>query len=153
MIRAVIMLFFTLICHFKTNLPTNNYFQGKNCVEDEKCEFKINVEEEDAEVKWYKDGVEIIPDGKRIVIVKEGKKRKLVINGCKMEDAGQITAKTNADESTAPLKVAINNQFIKGMREFKQCIEREEIIFNVQVKDPKAPVDFFINGKCSIGAF
>ena len=121
-------------------------------MEDEKCEFKINVEEEDAEVKWYKDGVEIIPDGKRIVIVKEGKKRKLVINGCKLEDAGQITAKTNADESTAPLKVAINNQFIKGMREFKQCIEREEIIFNVQVKDPKAPVDFFINGKCSIGS-
>ena len=40
-----------------------------------------------------------------------------------------------------------HNAFKKGMRDFKQCIEREEIIFNVEVKDPGAPVDFFINGK------
>ena len=33
------------------------------------------------------------------------------------------------------------------MREFKQCVEREKIIFNVEVKDPTAPVDFFINGE------
>ena len=91
--------------------------------------------------------MEIIPDGKRVVIVKEGKKRKLVINGVKMEDAGAITAKTNADESTAPLNVKTNNQFVKGMREFKQCIEREQIIFNVQVKDVNAPVNFLINGE------
>lgn len=120
---------------------------GKDCVEDEKCEFKIEVEDDDAEVKWFKDGVEIIPDGKRICIVKEGKKRKLVINGCKLEDAGMITVKTNADESSAPLNVKVNNNFIKGMREFKQCVEREQIIFNVQVKDVNAPVDFFINGE------
>jgi hypothetical protein len=34
------------------------------------------------------------------------------------------------------------------MREFKQCVEREEIIFNVQVKDENAPVEFFMqNGE------
>lgn len=55
------------------------------------------------------------------------------------------------------------------MREFKQCVERESIIFNVQVenkyffiykvqrgdfifgiiqvKDPSSPVEFFINGE------
>ena len=38
-----------------------------DCVEDDKCQFKIEVEEDDAEVKWFKDGVEIIPDGKRYV--------------------------------------------------------------------------------------
>jgi len=120
---------------------------GKDCVEDDKVEFKIEVEEDDAEVKWFKDGVEIVPDGKRVMIVKEGKKRKLVINGVKMEDAGNITVKTNADESTAPLNVKVNNNFVKGMREFKQCVERDQIIFNVQVKDPNSPVDFFINGE------
>lgn len=25
---------------------------------------------------------------------------------------------------------------MKGMREFKQCVEREKIVFNVEVKDP-----------------
>ena len=69
----------------------------------------------------------------RICVVKEGKKRKLVINGAKLEDAGKITAKTNVDETSADLGVKYNNAFIKGMREFKQCVEREEIAFNVQV--------------------
>merc|ERR1711981_1353311 len=120
---------------------------GKDCVEDDKVEFKIDVEEDDAEVKWFKDGVEIIPDGKRVVVVKEGKKRKLLINGAKLEDTGTITCKTNADETSAPLNVKVNNGFVKGMREFKQCVEREEIIFNVQVKDENAPVTFFNNGE------
>merc|ERR1711963_35803 len=124
-----------------------NKLESKNCVEDDKVEFKLECEEDDAEVKWFKDGVEVVPDGKRICVVKEGKKRKLVINGAKLEDAGKITAKTNADETSCDLGVAINNGFVKGMREFKQCVEREEIIFNVQVKDEKAPVDFFINGE------
>merc|ERR1712121_14644 len=34
-----------------------------------------------------------------------------------------------------------------GMRDFKQCVEREQIIFNVEVKDPGAPVDFYMNGE------
>ena len=40
-----------------------------------------------------------------------------------------------------------HNQFKKGMRDFKQCIEREPIVFNVEVKDPTAPVEFYINGE------
>ena len=43
---------------------------GKDVVEDDHVEFKIELDEEDGDVKWFKDGVEIIPDGKRIQIVK-----------------------------------------------------------------------------------
>jgi len=121
--------------------------KGKNVVEDDKVEFKLETEDDDSEVKWFKDGVEIIPDGKRIVVTSDGKKKKLVIHGAKLEDAGKITAKTNADETSCDLGVKYNNGFVKGMREFKQCVEREAIIFNVQVKDPSSPVDFFINGE------
>merc|ERR1712214_21075 len=124
-----------------------NDLQGKNVVEDETAVFDLGVEEDDAPVKWFKDGKEIIPDGKRIQIVSEGKKRKLIIKNCKLEDAGMITAKTTGDERSAPLGVKHHNGFKKGMRDFKQCVEREEIIFNVEVKDPNAPVDFFINGE------
>ena len=42
---------------------------------------------------------------RRIQVVKEGKKRRLVINGVKLENAGKITCKTNADEATADLGV------------------------------------------------
>merc|ERR1719158_1342099 len=75
------------------------------------------------------------------------KKRKLIIKNCKLEDAGMITAKTVGDESSAPLGVKHHNGFKKGMRDFKQCVEREQIIFNVELKDPNAPADFFINGE------
>ena len=39
--------------------------EGKNVVEDDKVEFKLETEDDDAEVKWFKDGVEVVPDGKR----------------------------------------------------------------------------------------
>ena len=39
--------------------------KGKKVVEDETAIFELGVEEDDAPVKWYKDGVEIVPDGKR----------------------------------------------------------------------------------------
>ena len=41
----------------------------------------------------------------RVQIVAEGKKRKLIIKNCKLEDAGMITAKTVGDERSAPLGV------------------------------------------------
>ena len=41
----------------------------------------------------------------RIQIISEGKKRKLIIKNCKIEDAGMITAKTIGDERSAPLGV------------------------------------------------
>lgn len=41
--------------------------KGKKVVEDETAVFELGVEEDDAEVKWYKDGVEIVPDGKRLI--------------------------------------------------------------------------------------
>ena len=42
-----------------------NKLKGKKVVEDETAVFELGVEEDDAEVKWFKDGVEIVPDGKR----------------------------------------------------------------------------------------
>merc|ERR1719300_2319315 len=121
--------------------------QGKNVVEGETATFEIDVEEDDAPAKWYKDGVEIVPDGKRIQIVTQGKKRKLIIKDCKIDDTANITCKVPGDESSAPLNVAHHNGFKKGMRDFKQCVEREEIIFNVELKDPGAPANFFMNGE------
>jgi len=41
----------------------------------------------------------------RIQIVCEGKKRKLIIKNCKLDDGGMISAKTNSDEVSAPLEV------------------------------------------------
>merc|ERR1712012_1438161 len=79
--------------------------------------------------------------------VAEGEKRKLIIKDCKVDDTAGITVKVPGDESSAPLNVKHHNGFKKGMRDFKQCVEREEIVFNVELKDPGAPANFFINGE------
>ena len=42
---------------------------GKDVVEDDHVEFKIELDEEDGDVKWFKDGVEIVPDGKRVQVL------------------------------------------------------------------------------------
>merc|ERR1712223_2704 len=88
--------------------------QGKNVVEGETATLEIGVEEDDAPAKWYKDGVEIVPDGKRIQTVSEGKKRKLIIKDCKIDDTAGITVKVPGDESSAPLNVKHHNGFMKG---------------------------------------
>merc|ERR550519_2885978 len=54
-------------CNVEINEFQHNFtsdLKGKKVVEDETAVFEIGVEEDDAPVKWYKDGVEIIPDGK-----------------------------------------------------------------------------------------
>jgi len=121
--------------------------KGQSVVEHDKTEFEINVEADDAEVSWYRNGVKIKAEDGRVETVVEGKKRKLVIKDTLLEDAGEITCKTNTESSSCQLKVAYANCFIKAMKQIVNVVEREEVTFNVEVKDPGAPVDFFINGK------
>ena len=49
----------------------------------------------------------------RIQIVTEGKKRKLIIKDCKIDDTANITVKVPGDESSAPLKVARKSTHIR----------------------------------------
>lgn len=121
--------------------------KGQNVVEHDRCEFEIDCEADDAEVSWYRDGKKITPEDGRVEIVIEGKKRKLVFKDTHSEDAGEINCKTNRDSSSCILKVAYANGFIKGLDQFVDVVEREQYVFNVEVKDHGAPVDFFINGK------
>ena len=51
------------ICEFEHKFTGE--LKGKKVVEDDTAVFDIGVEEDDSEVKWFKDGVEIVPDGKR----------------------------------------------------------------------------------------
>lgn len=55
-------------------------------------------------MKWYKDDQPIKPD-KRIVIAKEGRKRKVVIKDAKVTDAGHFKCVSNADETACELTV------------------------------------------------
>ena len=45
------------------------------------------------------------------------------------------------------------NGFVRAMEQFVDVVEREQVVFPVEIKDPTAPVDFYINGKKVGNAF
>ena len=95
--------------------------KGQSVVEHDRCEFEIDVEADDAEVSWYRDGKKINPEDGRVEIVVEGKKRKLIFKDTHLEDAGEITCKTNRDSSSCILKVARKKFFSKFQITDSEC--------------------------------
>ena len=77
------------------------------------------MEAEDADVVWYHNGQRIHADDKRVMIVVDGKKRKLIIKDTLMADAGEISVRTNTDKSAANLKVACKSRSRNGNISFK----------------------------------
>lgn len=55
-------------------------------------------------VKWFKNDVEIVAD-KRLEIISDGRKRKLVIRDAKVGDSGNFTCTSNSDKTTAEIIV------------------------------------------------
>ena len=82
-------------------------------------------------MSWYRDGKKITPEDGRVEIVVDGKKRKLIFKDTHLEDAGEITCKTNKDSSSCMLRVARKFQdkvvrtflkiFIEDNADFLNC--------------------------------
>jgi hypothetical protein len=62
------------------------------------------LDEPDGEVKWFKNGEELQQD-KRIQIVKEGRKRKVIIKDAKITDAAMYKCTSNADTTEGEIVV------------------------------------------------
>ena len=88
---------------------------GQDVVENDNCEFEIDVEAEDADVAWYQNGEPIDLNSGRFEIIKIGKKRKLVLKCAALADSGNITVKTNMEQSSCQLNVQCENDIIFGL--------------------------------------
>ncbi|KAM5334341.1 myosin-binding protein C, slow-type isoform 11-T11 [Glossophaga mutica] len=72
----------------------------------EKVELECEVSEDDANVKWFKNGEEIIPGPKSRYKVKvEGKKHILIIEGATKADSAEYSVMTTGGQSSAKLTV------------------------------------------------
>uniref|UniRef100_A0A2K6T9M9 Myosin binding protein C1 n=1 Tax=Saimiri boliviensis boliviensis TaxID=39432 RepID=A0A2K6T9M9_SAIBB len=72
----------------------------------ERVELECEVSEDDANVKWFKNGEEIIPGPKsRYRIRVEGKKHILVIEGATKADSAEYSAMTTGGQSSCKLSV------------------------------------------------
>eukprot|EP00092_Neocalanus_flemingeri_P000855 GFUD01000912.1.p1 GENE.GFUD01000912.1~~GFUD01000912.1.p1 ORF type:complete len:2609 (-),score=679.76 GFUD01000912.1:80-7906(-) len=116
--------------------------------EDGKVAFEVEVEDEEAVVSWFHDDIEFQPERSRIArlqITAEGRYRALSIKKCAVEDAATISARTNADKTTAELTVKCHNSFSQRLFDTAECSEHCKMEFLVQVKDKTSPVYFLLD--------
>lgn len=114
-------------------------------VEKENITLVCELNDAGGDVKWFKGDQEIKPE-KRLVISKDGRKRKLVIKDAKVTDAGMYSCVSNADKTEAEIIVNYLNKFNKKLKD-TTAVEREKLVLEVELQDQTAPADWFFNGK------
>ncbi|KAM8849475.1 obscurin isoform 11-T11 [Spinachia spinachia] len=100
--------------------------------EKEKVTFGCEVSRTNADVKWFKDDVEVKP-GKNVGIHSLGRKRTLVINKCAPEDAGTYICRTADDNTAAALAVQARDIKIVRKLEDVEVMEKESAAFVCEV--------------------
>lgn len=142
------MIIFESIYYFFPDYPYKftKLLRSQQNVEKDTVTLACELDDPAGDVTWLKDGKEIKPDSKDVQIVKDGKKRKLIIKSAKLSDAGQYACVTNADKTQAELTVNKENKFNKKLKD-TTGVEREKLVLDVELEDPKAPVEWKHNGK------
>lgn len=114
-------------------------------VEKDNVTFVCELDDAAGDVQWFKGEEEIKAD-KRMVITKDGRKRKLVIKDAKVTDAGMYRCVSNADKTEAELVINYLNRFNKKLKD-TEAIEREKLVLDVELQDQTASADWTFNGK------
>ncbi|ODM93780.1 Twitchin [Orchesella cincta] len=118
---------------------------GLHTTEKDYVCMECELDEDDGEVQWFRNGEPIKAD-KRVQIVKDGKKRKLIFKEVKIADQGQIMCRSNADETEGELCVEYRNAFNKKLKD-THGVERERIVLEVELQDQTASTEWTLNGE------
>lgn len=98
------MLFLEGEAYFITKL------QDYTAVEKDEVVLKCELSKHSAEVKWFKDGTEIIPS-KNILIKADGKKRILTVKKAEKANTGEYVCDCGSDKTTAKLNIEGINKY------------------------------------------
>ncbi|KAM9719631.1 obscurin isoform 6-T7 [Menidia menidia] len=100
--------------------------------EKDKATFECEVSRTNADVRWFKDDVELKP-GKNISIHSLGRKRSLIINKCTPEDGGTYVCRTTDDNTSAKLTVhARDIKILKKLGDV-EVMEKESAAFTCEI--------------------
>ncbi|XP_043991322.1 obscurin isoform X15 [Gambusia affinis] len=113
-----------------------------NVPEKEKATFECEVSRNNAEVKWFKDDVELKPT-KNIAIHSFGQKRSLVINKCTPEDGGTYICRTADDNTSAKLTVHARDIKIVKKLEDVEAVEKESASFICEISHDDVEYQWF----------
>lgn len=86
--------------------------KSQTATEKDTITLLCELDEADGEVQWFKNGEPLQVD-KRIQIVKDGRKRKVIIKDAKITDAAMYKCTTNAD--TTEGEIVVDCKFIPIM--------------------------------------
>ncbi|XP_040910988.1 obscurin isoform X8 [Toxotes jaculatrix] len=110
--------------------------------EKEKVTFECEVSRTNADVKWFKDDVELKP-GKNFGIHSLGRKRTLVINKCTPEDTGTYVCRTTDDNTSAKLTVHAREIKIIKKLEDVEVMEKESAAFVCEISHDEVDCQWY----------
>ncbi|XP_035861175.1 obscurin isoform X4 [Sander lucioperca] len=110
--------------------------------EKEKVTFECEVSRTNADVKWFKDDVELKP-GKNFGIHSLGRKRTLVINKCTPEDAGTYICRTTDDNTSAKLTIVARDIKIVKKLEDVEVMEKESAAFVCEISHDEVDCQWY----------
>ncbi|KAJ8886792.1 hypothetical protein PR048_013004 [Dryococelus australis] len=144
--------------------------KSQQVIEKDTITLLCELDDAGGDVKWFKNNEQVKAE-KRIQIIKEGRKRKLIIKDCKVTDAGMFSCVSNADKTEAEIVVQSHafpgirtrasrtpdrwrtnrlrrdaNRFNKKLKD-TTVVEREKLVLDVELQDQTAPAEWFFNGE------
>uniref|UniRef100_A0A1I7VVS1 non-specific serine/threonine protein kinase n=1 Tax=Loa loa TaxID=7209 RepID=A0A1I7VVS1_LOALO len=120
--------------------------KSQKVTEKESAQLVCDLNDKDADVEWWHDGVKIKIDGKKFIAEAENRKRRLIINSAKLEDHGEYKCTTKDDQTLAQLIVDALNKFIVPLVDV-EVFEKEDVDLRCETKDNKTPGIWSKNGK------
>uniref|UniRef100_A0A1A9V0P1 Twitchin n=1 Tax=Glossina austeni TaxID=7395 RepID=A0A1A9V0P1_GLOAU len=118
--------------------------KSQQCVEKDTITLACEIDDATGEVQWWHNDEEIKQD-KRIQVIKDGRKRKLILKDCKVTDAGLFKCTTNADKTEAEIIINYQNRFNKKLKD-TDAVEREKLVMEIELQDQTAPCVWKFNG-------
>jgi hypothetical protein len=97
------------------------------------AKFECDVNDKDAEVWFFHKNEKIIPDGKRVKVEVQNRKRRLIIKDVELDDEGEYKGKTKDDETLGALFVEAANRFLVKIKD-TTAIERNTVEFRCETK-------------------
>lgn len=115
--------------------------------EGQQAILEVEITSESADVTWYKDGEKVPDDKDRVIFVKKGKMRKLIIRSASVHDEGEYTCVLADQECTADLSVIeLPPEIITKMTD-QTIAKGETAVFEVELTKGDALVQWFKNGQ------
>ncbi|KAG2458503.1 OBSCN protein, partial [Polypterus senegalus] len=112
--------------------------------EFEKVSLECELSKSNAEVKWFKDDMDLKPS-KKFAVISQGRKRILLIHKCTKEDQGSYTCDVIDDKTSAMLIVHARDIKIVKSLEDLEVTEKESAAFICEVSHDEVEGQWFKN--------